>query len=107
MELRDLYVDVRDVAEKAGRSAGYGMGRLRATFSGVIPESTRSKIKAAQKDFSQIYIIAEAHMSYEGMKLPIGDPIVAGWCGEQLWYIDDFDTSPVEEAALLVGPNNP
>jgi len=26
---------------------------------------------------------------------------VAGWDGETMWYIDDFDITPLEEAALL------
>lgn len=32
------------------------------------------------------------------------EDIVAGWDGEALYYIADFDTTAVEEAALLEGP---
>lgn len=103
--LRALLNDVvNDLRGKSGRQGKYI--RVAATFNGVIPASTRAKIAEAKKVFKAIFIMAEPDLSYEEVQLPIGDPVVCGWDGQQLWFVDDFETTAVEEAALLVGPAN-
>ncbi len=109
----DVVKEMYDEASKAERNHGHHIGRtnyyikqLRAEFKGLIPDSTRTKIKAAAKEFGgHIYLLAEP--DFETKIIDI-DPIVIGYdvTGNSMWYIDDFDLSPVEEAALLVGPNN-
>jgi hypothetical protein len=80
--------------------------RASALFSGVIPEDIRATINGVRELFDRIFIIAEAKMDYTEVKIPVGDPIVAGWCDDtqSLYYVADFDTTAVEEAALLEGP---
>jgi hypothetical protein len=126
---RKAYEDVGKMLVKRARAKARSHTRvyltLGAKFGGVIPESTRDKIKAAVDDFTrarvtnengghspQVILIAEEKLEITQREekipaIPPGDPVAAIWDGSILWYIDDFDTSPVEEAALLVGPANP
>lgn len=73
-------------------------------FNGVIPDETRQKIKAARQYFGSIYIIAEAKewaLNRE-IIMPVGkDPLVVGYADGKLWLIDDFATTPVEDAMFL------
>lgn len=71
-------------------------------FSGVIPEQTRTKIKEAIPHFEGIYLLAEPEFKFEIQWAPIpADPLVLGWDGAGLWLIDEFDITPLEEAAIL------
>jgi hypothetical protein len=120
--LDHIYNDVKNllrakVKESVVRNFGWDGQRPRtatewnvsARFDGVIPDQTRAKIVEAMKVFEQIFIVAEPVLKLESRQVPVplpADPIVVGWDGEQLWYVDDFDITPIEEAGLLVGPNN-
>jgi hypothetical protein len=81
-----------------------------ARFSGTIPDFAREAIKAAQPHFQSIFLLAEPKLtitSEENTKTLIPpDPVVVGWDGEFMWHICHFDITPLEEAALLIGPNN-
>lgn len=110
--MADCYVDVvnllngGDVVFDSDGSGGMlkrtVVRSIGARFSGVIPDSTRAKIRKAMSDFESIFLIAEPVFSLKVqiVEVPV-DPIVAGWDGETMWYIDDFDITPLEEAALL------
>lgn len=110
--LAATYSDVQEAlrarAHSMKRNDHVGYAMISAIFSGVIPESTRGKIKEAMGVFEAIFILAEPDLKYEEnfrhepAPLPV-DPVVLGWDGQQLWYIDDFDITPVEEAAILYG----
>lgn len=107
--ISDCYSDVVEKltkhADAKSTSRFRAKARIGASFSGVIPDSTRAKIKEAQAVFQDIFILAEPKFSFEIEMVPVPiDPVVMGWDGQQLWYVDDFDITPVEEAALLVGP---
>lgn len=107
--LMEMYDDVvRALCDRAANEPRSAWGRaecsIGAIFSGVIPDSTRAKIKEAQGVFKEIFILAEPEFTFETKMVPLSvDPIVLGWDGQQLWYVDDFDITPIEEAALLKG----
>lgn len=65
-------------------------------FDGIVPLSTKRKMKSVAHLFSSMYIIAEVE-SWE-ISLPDIDPLAVGWDGEALWLIDVFDATPAEEA---------
>ena len=74
---------------------------ISCSYSGVFPETTRAKIKAAQKKFGNdnVFIMAEAKgwVKSDVVKNPItGDPLVVGWDGHNLWLVDRFDLTTIE-----------
>jgi hypothetical protein len=80
---------------------------LAAEYRGLIPLDIKEKIVKASTIFSQIFILAEPmgwslHMP---AVLP-ADPLVVGWDGKELWFIAEYDTTPVEDALLTEGPAN-
>lgn len=100
--------------ERGSRTNIDRTANISARFTGVIPPDVREKIVEAQKTehFQKIFILAEPEMtvSESEVKTPVPippDPIVFGWDGELPWHIAHFDLTPVEEAAILVGPTNP
>ena len=93
---------------RAQRSTGRLGHFISVKFTGIIPEDARERILEAQKHFDRIFIIAEPQNMAIGKCSPLPrDPLVVGWDGVNMWYICEFDTTPIEEAALLVGPANP
>jgi hypothetical protein len=96
----------KDVAEALGGLARFGSFHnvwhygLNATFSGVIPLETKEKIREAQRSqaFEDIRVLAEADWSLERYANPYyADPIVVGLVEGQMWVIDVFDPTPLEE----------
>lgn len=76
---------------------------LATEYNGVIPDQTREKIHEALKQFSGVFLIAEAKNWSLTEKKPKqmprpnrGDPIVVGFDGSNLWVIDSFDLTPIE-----------
>lgn len=80
---------------------------LTATFSGVIPSETKTKIKTAKnlEVFEHIVIIAEAKWD---VRIEIGDPLIVGIKANNAWLIDKFDLSPIENivASEFTGGNS-
>jgi hypothetical protein len=84
---------------------------LSTKFTSVIPTTTKTKIVAAQKRFSQIFLLAEAQdwtvkksrvrPKPQPKPTPTAnldpDPLVVGWDGSNLWLIDQFDLTTVEQ----------
>ncbi len=71
--------------------------QITTRLGGVIPETTRAKIRSVEKKFEEIFILAEA--KWELSRAPViapGDPLVVGWDKDYFWLIDVFDTTPVE-----------
>lgn len=96
------YQDLRDqVVRPSQDSFGYVVtSTLTATFSGVIPADTRQKIAEVRSSevFSDIRMLAEAEWAYDEVPEPLyADPIVVGIIGEEMWVIDIFDPTPIEE----------
>jgi hypothetical protein len=80
---------------------------LAAEYTGLIPLEIKEKIEKAQKVFRQIFILAEP-IGWSLTKSAIlpADPIVVGWDGKDLYFIAEYDTTPVEDALLCEGPAN-
>lgn len=71
---------------------------LHARFAGVIPDPVREHIFRAKPDFQEIFILAEVkawEVNCEVQPVP-RDPIVAGFDGKCLWFVDAFDVTPIE-----------
>lgn len=73
--------------------------RLRATFSGLIPEEARKQIIQAREIFSQIFIVAEVKQwDLEQSVIPRPtDPLVVGYDGKHFWLVTAFDPTSLEE----------
>lgn len=81
---------------------------LETTFTGIIPSATREKILQAKKTFKEVYIVAEApadkwKIREEEAKEPRRkpsppnyDPLVVGWDGSNLWLVDQFNLTSLE-----------
>jgi hypothetical protein len=111
--LAECFEDVvRTMASKVIRDfEGYsrmeGPLVLAAEYTGLIPFDVKDKIAKAKPHFSQIFILAEpAGWNLKTPAVLPADPIVVGWDGKGLYFITEYDTTPVEEALLLEGPAN-
>jgi hypothetical protein len=80
---------------------------LAAEYTGLIPFDIKEKIAKAKPHFSEIFILAEPiDWNLKKPALLPADPIVVGWDGKGLYFIAEYDTTPVEDALLLEGPAN-
>jgi len=80
---------------------------LSAQYDGLIPLEVKEKISEAKKFFSQIFILAEPiRWSLKTPAILPDDPIVVGWDGKDLYFIAEYETTPVEDALLLESPAN-
>lgn len=74
---------------------------ISSTFHGLIPTETRGKIKEAQRLFgNEIYLVAEtAPEEWNVRRAPriVKDPILVGVAKNEAFYLDRFDTTPMEE----------
>lgn len=97
------YQDVFTALNGLDAKSHYRMGHaLIATFTGVIPAETKKKISAAKdsKAFSSIHLVAEADWTLDIHPNPYyADPIVVGLVNDEMWVIDVFDPTPLEEYA--------
>jgi hypothetical protein len=84
---------------------------LTCRFQGLIPPEVRQRIKEAQPIFGRkIFIVAEPgpFTLNTVTPIPVGDPLIVGYDEaepEHLWFIADFDTTPVEEAMIFHPPD--
>ncbi len=71
---------------------------IRRSFSGLIPQKNKRIIREAQKTFEgEIFLFAEAKPEDWNVRKYIADPIVAGVIKGDCFYIDKFNTTPLEE----------
>lgn len=105
----------RDVMERMGGSDRTREESLTWHFKGVIPASTKVKIRQARSQFTDIYLLAEAplhtwtHKRNQESRVARArrriaemnlDPIVLGYAANRLWVIDVFDPTPTETYIL-------
>jgi hypothetical protein len=111
--LADCFEDVvlklssRVIRDFDGYSRMEGPLVLAAEYTGLIPFDVKDKIAKAKPHFTEIFILAEP--TGWDLKTPAilpADPIVVGWDGKGLYFITEYDTTPVEDALLLEGPAN-
>jgi len=101
--LRGLYRDVSQALETAASSNDSfhsGSIAIIAAFSGVIPAETKAKISDAKASmaFTDIRVLAEADWTVDVQPAPYyTDPIVVGLVEDQMWVIDVFDPTPLED----------
>lgn len=103
-KIADCYLDIMNKLGDLVYATEYAYchPKIEAEFSGLIPDAAREKIKEAVGKFEKVYLLAETNFRMGVDIVPINhDPIVLGWDGYHLWYVYDFDLTPVEEAALL------
>jgi hypothetical protein len=111
----DKYTDVRTMliarANKRSKETLFRYpskvkSSITAQFQGMIPEATREKMLAARKEFNKVYIMSEVKYKISDEETPIPvrnpiDPLILGYAGNgQLWLIDQFDVTPLEEAVI-------
>ena len=92
----------QDVFHKLERMSGAKHIEVTATFNGVIPEVAREAIKEASKVFGQssIVLLSDTKLKINKVRLTPIDPIAAAFKYGKLFYICDFDLTPLEKAAL-------
>jgi hypothetical protein len=99
--LTELYKDVYERLGSLNSRLGYSITHsLLAAFSGVIPAETKEKIRDATADqvFSDIRLLAETEWSLDVHPNPrYADPIVVGLVNCEMWVIDVFDPTPLED----------
>lgn len=93
-----------DVCRKVARKTGTAFWKtssvtVSCSYTGVVPDETRKKIETAQKQFANVFIMAEATKwtTTEERQPILADPLVVGWDGADLWLIDQFDLTPIEK----------
>lgn len=98
-ELRECYRDVITNLKIASIQDGKPH-TISCTYAGGIPASTMEKIKGAKKKFASVHIVAPGknfkHSNDEATHANYDDPLVVGWDGYDLWLIDRFDLTPLE-----------
>lgn len=99
--LKNRFGDVMAAVTSLDSSSSYRRAHaIYATFSGLIPSETKAKIREAQatKVFSDIRLIAEAEYDLDVQPHPrLADPIVVGLVNDEMWVIDVFDPTPLED----------
>lgn len=105
----------RDVLDAMGVNDRTREETLTWRFKGVIPASTKLKIRQARSQFSDVYLLAEAPLhtwehrrNQESRRARMArrlgeiklDPIVLGFAASRLWVIDVFDPTPTEAYIL-------
>lgn len=87
----------KDVKRPEGMRATRANTAMTATFTGVIPEGVRTRIREHAKD--PVFLIQEvSEWDVRHIAHPVHtDPLVVIHKYGRLWLIDRFDTTPVEE----------
>jgi hypothetical protein len=72
---------------------------LTSTFRGLIPRSTKEKVKESLSVFNKedLYLITEVKPEEWNVVKINTDPLLAGVVNERCFLIDKFDTTPLEE----------
>lgn len=75
---------------------------ITARFAGAIPDEAREAIHAAEKVFGSeaIVLLSDTKLKINKVRLTPIDPIAAAFKFGKLFYICDFDLTPLEKAAL-------
>lgn len=104
-DLKEIYWDVQG-ALQSYRALAKSDLTMWFAYTGAIPDSTREKIqKARSTHFNKVFLLCDAPL--DQWKLDVSpipappDPIVVGHACEELWVIDVFDPTPVEEYVAL------
>ncbi len=74
--------------------------RITARYDGIMPIRVREKIAQVEesKEFDQIFILAEVkEWQKDEVVIPKKDPLVLGFVNNNLFLIDKYDTTGVEE----------
>lgn len=98
--LAALYDDVKGALWQLDKNGYMFEYNMTATFSGLIPAETKEKIQEARKSnaFTQIRLLAETDWSIVQLPNPLyADPIVVGLIDDEMWVIDVFDPTPLED----------
>lgn len=99
--LTELYSDVYNTLSSLYKLHSYRQEfSIFAAFTGVIPADTKKKIREAQvsRAFDDIRLLAEAEWAVQSTPSPLyADPIVVGLVEDEMWVIDVFDPTPLEE----------
>ncbi|MGV8087320.1 MAG: hypothetical protein ACP5N1_06840 [Candidatus Woesearchaeota archaeon] len=75
--------------------------KIQSALSCVIPESTKKKIRKAEKIFGkEIYLIYEAKKWTKEITIMKNDPLVVGIKHSQAYLIDLFDPTPLEKMVV-------
>ena len=93
-----LYKDVLGLTRKMAREEGKSI-RLRAEFSGMIPQEVRDQIGEVKGLFQDLFIVSEVKGWTVEKTVPVRktDPLLVGWDGYQMWLLASFDTTSVEK----------
>lgn len=99
--LMNLYEDVWSQLGSISSSGGFHRNvGIVAAFTGVIPLETKAKIREAETSgvFSDIRVLAETEWAVNVVPIPFyADPIVVGLVGDEMWVIDIFDPTSLED----------
>lgn len=99
-KLANCYKDLHKVLiKKDGVTDFWQTTSLRMPFEGVIPDSVREKIASVASKFEALYLITEALWTERDQQMVVRDrdPLLVGWSGYDLFLIDKFDVTPLEE----------
>lgn len=100
-KLTQQYKDVYGALGVLNNMMSFGSAfSIRAAFSGLIPAETKEKIREAQSSavFSDIRLLAETSWKLQETPQPFyADPIVIGLVDAEMWVIDVFDPTPLED----------
>ena len=96
--IQELYKDVLKLTKDMAKAEGKSI-RLRAEFSGMIPQEVRDQIAEVKGLFQNLYIVSEVKGWAVEKTAPIRktDPLLVGWDGYQAWLLASFDTTSVEK----------
>lgn len=97
--LSDCYKDVISTLRKQAKRRRRTV-TLSCEYAGIIPASVKAKIEEAKKAFERVFIMAQGTnwslKTSASRVINVGDPLIVGWDGKDLWLVDKFDLTSVE-----------
>lgn len=98
LDVGKCFFDVKSFKEIFKKYREIGRIEIQRAFNGLIPVENKKTIREAQKVFgNEIFIFAEAKPEDWNIRKYIEDPIVAGVIKNECFYIDKFNTTPLED----------
>ena len=102
--LQERYADIGQLLGRRRDRMDFFSVSISAQFSGTIPPATREKIRKWKGSFERVFMLVEApewvvkreERRPKPAPILVGDPLVVGYRGGQLFLIDVFDTTPTE-----------
>jgi hypothetical protein len=70
------------------------------SFTGVIPDESRQKIREARKEFDAVALICEVTPEAWAAERIETDPLILGLAGGEAWLVGWFDLTPTEDYVL-------